>query len=162
MLVKYLATPYTIDNFTLNPGQTLTVQLPSADYTNNGLYYGFAGALLIWQSTDPTNIEVPSLILQANFTPVEGKSSLLKFNFADLLTLGQYATLPDNVFPVAMQGAGLYVVKWSPVSPYQFRRLTITVINNNPIPIVIRDGMVLYYVYAEEEKIKEPYEIIIE
>ena len=161
MVLKYLATPYTISNYVLQPNLPLTVPLPTYDYPH-ALYYGFAGALLVWQSSDPSQPEVPSLTFEATFTPVKGQSAILRFDLVDLITLGQYGSIPDNVFPVAMQGAGFYVAKWAPVSPYQFKKLIINVINKNSIPVIIRDGLLLYYVYSTEEEINELADLIIE
>ena len=115
--------------------------------------------MLVWRSANPSQPEVPYVTFSAEFTPIHGNTARLSFNFADLLTAGQYASLPDPVFPVAMKGANYYVAKWSPVNPYQFKRLTIYVANNNSQPIVIDSGIIIYYVYSES---KQPPEVIPE
>ncbi|MEM4066132.1 MAG: hypothetical protein QXV17_04645 [Candidatus Micrarchaeaceae archaeon] len=157
MLVKFLAQPYSVSDVIIQPYASYTITLPQSNVMKDFLYYDFRGALLVWSGVSSMQ-DASNVTFQGLFTPVRGKTVLLEFNSLDLTSLGQYATIPDNVFPVFQQGSGFYAMKWSPVSPYTFSQLVITIVNNNPIPIIIEDGIILYdgyQVVTEQELVQE-------
>ena len=142
--MEFLATPIVKQNVILQPNQSIIVELPEEMYKSISKVFAFRGALVIWQSTDPNYPNVPSVTFKGYFEPLVGLTTILEFNADELITLGQYASLPDNVFPVFMQGGGFYALKWSPNRPYLFKKLTVLMLNKNPVPIVVNTAIILY------------------
>ncbi len=139
-IVKLLAPPIVRSEFDIPPAGTYPVELPQQNIHEKYSIYGLGGALLVWRG----DLDVD---FQGNFESVYGNLGILSFNALELASLGQFASLPDNVFPVFQQGSQYNALKWSPVSPYTFKRLQIIISNNNPTPIHVSTLILIYYGY---------------
>lgn len=160
-IVQALAPIITKNDLQLAPGASYTVDLPQSDIEDIYDYYGFRGGLLIYSALPPSQ-QALNVTIQGFFEPLVGKPTPLTFNLVELAALGQVATVPDNVFPVFQEGSGFYALKWSPVSPYVFRRLIITISNKNQIPITVNYLLLIYegYKIVTDEKLPEFLELI--